>query len=128
MYNLEPEEGSSYLYKIEGEAISVNQYNVGNMVFLRIEKEDVPPEEVQKLQEEISKASGIKRVVILPPWVNVLRVSPMVQDTPMGKIRKCIRCGGNMRELPNGGLLCFSCGNETPGFRGGEPIELGGMS
>ena len=128
MYNLESTEGAQYRYKIEGDAVAVNQYDLGYMVLLRVEKEGVSEEELEKLKNKFSQAAGNKQVVILPPWVSVLKVSTMIHEGMGGKTRDCKRCGHKMRMHTNGGFLCFNCGNETaPPPDGGIGINTGGM-
>lgn len=128
MYNLEPDEGSSYLYKIEGDSVVINQFHLSGTIFLRIEKENLPQEEIDKLKLKISEGSGNINVVILPPYVKVLKVSPVVRQTPSGKAQPCTRCGGFMRQMGGGGFICFQCGNEiAPPVRGGAVLDIGGM-
>ena len=128
MYNLESTEGAQYRYKIEGDAVAVNQYDLGYMVLLRVEKEGVSEEELEKLKNKFSQAAGNKQVVILPPWVKVLKVSSMVHEGMGGRTRECQRCGHVMRYMSNGGFLCFNCGNETaPPPEGGTGIYEGGL-
>ncbi len=128
MYNLESTEGSQYRYKIDGNAIAVNQYDLGYMVLLRIEKEDITKEQLEELKSRFSQAAGNKEVVILPPWVSVLKVSPMIHEGMGGRTRNCNRCGHVMRQMNHGGFLCFNCGNETaPPPEGGTGINMGGI-
>ena len=128
VYNLEAEAGRQYNYKIEGDTIAVSQYDVGSMIFLRVEKHDVTPEEIEAFKKSMESASGNINIVILPPWVGKMRITQAVEQTPGGNVRRC-PCGGTMRQTGVGsGFMCFKCGNETaPSTRGGEGIDVGRM-
>ena len=127
-YTLESTEGSQYRYRIEGNALAVNQYDLGDMILLRVEKEDVSEEELERLKERFSQAAGNKQVVILPPWVSVLKVSQMVHEGTVGKTMECRRCGSVMRQFNHGGFLCLACGNEiAPSPQSGTGINMGGL-
>lgn len=127
IYELMPEEGRTYNYKIEGDTIAVSQYDMGSMIFLRVEKPDVTTEELEAFKESMKAAAGNVDIIILPPWVAKMVISPAVQQTGAGKMRKCVRCGRSMVQTGTG-FMCYHCGNETaPSTKGGEAIDVGGM-
>lgn len=127
MYNFEVDDGSSYLYRIEGETVVINQHNLGNTIFMRVEQEGLSEDSLNKLKKTISEGAGNINVVFLPPWIKVLRVSNVVQYTPQGKARACQRCGGIMRQHGTG-FICYQCGNEVVGnVAGGAPLNIGEM-
>ena len=112
-YKFEKEYGKEYLYQISGETVIIRQVDIGSVIFLRVEKEDFSDEDMAKLRNAIGETL-MKRAVILPHYVSFLKVSPMIQDFGTDKIRDCVKCGGKMRPLNNGGWMCFTCNNEIP--------------
>ena len=131
MHNLEPENGKTFLYRLEGNALIVNQYDIGNVILLRLHSEDIDERLVEKFKEEITKNASQANIMILPPWIDVIKISPSMKMLDDGSnTMVCNKCGASMRQQSDGSLLCFSCGNQhiTGAMIGaGTPLRVGGL-
>jgi hypothetical protein len=108
-----PADGRSFAVKVDGKTIVCSEHIAMDLIFLRL-KENISGETLQHFMDTIQKTqdSGFNRkiVVVLPPFVEVLKLVPSVQ----GLITNvpCPLCGGNMRNMGQDQIVCLSCGHE----------------
>jgi predicted RNA-binding Zn-ribbon protein involved in translation (DUF1610 family) len=111
LYELDESAERERRIRIDGSSVLVHESDLNNVVFLRLDA-GIEQDKVEALSMQIKSGGLGSKVVILPNYVRLVKVSPTV-PLPRNdrKVDDCPKCGHKMRDYSSS-MICPACGYE----------------